>query len=196
MKRRFTLAALLLCAAAPPAPPPASPAAKPQAATPAPPPTAAQKLLAALKAAPDPQTAALLEARLQDAWHDEATPAVQILTDQATQLGQAGKLAEAQADCDAAIVLQPGLADLWRRRAEARFGQGDDRGAFADLAQALSREPRLIPAWADLSRFAEARHDTKRALAAWRKVMELDPKAEGGARRLDRLQHVVNGEPI
>jgi tetratricopeptide (TPR) repeat protein len=103
---------------------------------------------------------------------------------------------DALADCDAALVLQPDLADLWRRRAEAKFGLGDDRGAFADLAQALTREPRLIPAWADLSRFAEARKDQKRALDAWRKVIELDPKAEGAAKRLDKLQHAVNGEPI
>jgi tetratricopeptide (TPR) repeat protein len=179
MKRALAAAAFCLCAAAP-----------------TPPPKHADALLAELKNAPDAQMAAAVEAKLQQAWHDEATASVQMLMDHAALAGQNGKMDDALADSDAALVLQPGLADLWRRRAEAKFGLGDDRGAFADLAQALSREPRLIPAWADLSRFAEARKDNKRALDAWRKVIELDPKGEGAAKRLDKLQHAVNGEPI
>ena len=159
-------------------------------------PTATDALLGALKAAPNAQAAAMLEMKLQSAWHDQATPSVQLLLDHATQAGSSGKMNDALADCDAAIVLQPALADLWRRRAETRFALGDDRGAFADLAQAFEREPRLLQGWVDLSAFAEARHDPKRALAAWKKVLELDPKTESGPKRLERLQHLVNGEPI
>jgi tetratricopeptide (TPR) repeat protein len=181
MKRLLILAGMVLGAAAPP---------------PAPPLTAIDKLLAALKAAPDSEAAAVIEAKLQDAWQDQATPAVQVLVDHAALSAQAGKFQDALADTEAAVVLQPDLADLYRRRAEDRFALNDDRGAFADLAQALTRDPRLIPAWADLSRFAEARKDNKRALEAWRKVVELDPKGEGAQKRLEKLRHVVNGEPI
>ena len=158
--------------------------------------SATDQLLDALRAAPDSAHAGQLEARLQETWHEQATPAVQMLIDHAAQSSGAGKPADALADSEAALVLQPDLADLWRRRGEAKFGVGDERGAFADLAQALLRERRLIPAWVDLSRFAEARHDNKRALQAWRKVLELDPKTEGGGKRLERLQHLVNGQPI
>ena len=184
MRRIVTGLAMLLCAAAPA--PPAQP----------PPPSATDRLLAALKAAPDPQAAGVLEAKLQLAWQDQATPSVQILLDRAAQSANGGKLDDALADADAALTLQPDAAEVWRRRAEIRFAANDDRGAFADLAQALTREPRFIAAWADLSRFAEARHDPKRALAAWRKMLELDPKTDGGQKRLERLQHLVNGEPI
>ena len=181
--RRLALACLLgLSAAAPVVP--AAPAAP------------ADRLLDELHAAPDAARAGMLEAKLQETWHDQATPAVQMLMDHAEESAARGRPADALADSDAAIVLQPGLADLWRRRAEAKYGTGDERGAFADLAQALLRERRLIPAWVDLSRFAEARHDNKRALEAWRKVLELDPQTEGGGKRLERLQHLVNGQPI
>ncbi len=156
----------------------------------------ADRLLDALRTAPDAARAGTLEAQLQELWHDQATPAVQMLMDHAAQSAANGKAADALADSEAALVLQPDMADLWRRRAEAKFGMGDERGAFADLAQALLRERRLIPAWVDLSRFAEARHDNKRALEAWRKVLELDPQTEGGGKRLERLQHLVNGQPI
>jgi tetratricopeptide (TPR) repeat protein len=185
MTGRAVLAAvaILVSAAAPPAGVPPGPA-------------ATDKLLAALKSAPNAEMAGMIEAKLQEAWHDQATAAVQMLVDHAGQSVQGGKMQDALQDSDAAITLQPGLADLYRRRAEIRFALGDDRGTFADLAQAISREPRLVPAWADLSRFAEARHDNKRALEAWRKVLELDPKTEGGAKRVERLQHLLNGEPI
>jgi tetratricopeptide (TPR) repeat protein len=153
-------------------------------------------LLSALKSAPTEQQAIALEQRLLTAWHDEATPAVQILIEQAARKAAAAHAKDALADADAAIVLQPDLADLWRRRAELRYVTGDEDGAIADLAQALSREPRLIPAWASLSLFAEARHDNKRALAAWQKVLELDPKTAHAATRLEKLQRKVNGQPI
>ncbi len=157
--------------------------------------SSSDRLLDALRRAPDAAHAGVLEARLQETWQDQASPAVQMLVDHAAQAGAGGHLDAALADSDAAIVLQPDLADLWRRRAEARFGLGDERGAFADLAQALSREKRSIPAWVDLSRFAEARHDNRRALEAWRRVLELDPQTEGGAKRLERLEHLVSGQP-
>jgi tetratricopeptide (TPR) repeat protein len=184
MRRLLAGAALLLAAAAPEPTPPAALH------------SATDRLLAELKAAPDPQAAGALETKLQTVWQDQATPSVQILLDHATQQAQAGKLDDALADADAALTLQPDAAEVWRRRAEIRFAAGDDRGAFGDLAQALTREPRFIAAWADLSRFAEARHDPKRALAAWRKLLELDPKTDGGQKRLERLQHLVNGQPI
>ena len=158
-------------------------------------PASTDTLLAALAAAPNERVAGDIEAKLQTAWHDQATPAVQILIDHATIAAAHDKMKDALADSDAAVILQPDLADLWRRRAEARFASGDEAGAVSDLAEALVREPRLIPALADLSRFAELRHDDKRALAAWRRVMELDPHAEGGQKRLERLQKKVNGEP-
>jgi tetratricopeptide (TPR) repeat protein len=174
-KKKPFLAVLLLAAAAP---------------------RGTDELLAALAVAPNTQIATDLEQRLQQAWYDKATPAVQLLMDHAVASAHTGKMKDALADCDAAIVLQPELPDLWRRRAEVRFVMGDDKGAISDLAQALTREPKLVPAFADLSRYAEARNDNKRALAAWRKVLELDPKTEGGKARLERLQKKVSGEPI
>jgi len=153
-------------------------------------------LFAALLAAPTTAAADMVEAKLQAVWHDQATPSVQLLIDQAAQKIATGHAKDALADCDAAVVLQPDLADLWRRRAEARMALGDEAGAAADLAQALSREPKLLPALADLSELAEAHHNYAQSLAAWQKLLDLDPKTEKGQARLERLRRRVNGEPI
>ena len=155
-----------------------------------------ERLFAALKAAPGPIAAGAVEEQLLAAWHDQASPSVQILMDQAQTELVAGHTKEALANLDAALVLQPAVADLWRRRAEVQSALGSDAGAAADLAQALSREPRLLPALVDLSQFAEGRKNFKQAVAAWEKVLELDPKVEKGAARLERLKRKMNGEPI
>jgi tetratricopeptide (TPR) repeat protein len=160
------------------------------------PPDRAAPLFQALKSAGTEQQAAATEARIVGYWHSLITPAVQLLLEHAQKAMMQQDRAGALADLDAALDLQPGQAELWRLHAEARFANGDDRGAFADLAQALSREPRCFPALADLSRFAESRNENARALAAWRKYLDIDPKAPNGAKRLQQLQRKVEGQPL
>ena len=99
-------------------------------------------------------------------------------------------------DLDAALDLQPELALLWRLHAEARFANGDEAGATADLAQALARDKRCFPALADLSHFAEARGDYAGALKAWQGMLAIDPKAPRGAARLRALEAKATGEPL
>jgi tetratricopeptide (TPR) repeat protein len=156
----------------------------------------AGSLLDALKAAPTEQQSAALETKIVLIWRARVTPAVQLLLDHATDAMEQQDRKTAMADLDAALDLQPEQADLWRLHAEARFANGDDAGALADLAQALSREPRLFPALEDLSRFAESRNDYPRALEAWQRFLDLDPKAAHGTARLEVLQRKVAGQPL
>jgi tetratricopeptide (TPR) repeat protein len=153
-------------------------------------------MLDALKAAPNQAIAGELEARIIDAWHNQATAAVQLLEDHAVAEIHEGKFRDALADADAALILQPDIADLWRRRAEIRFILNDDEGAYSDLAQALTREKREFPALAALSRFAEARKDNAKAIDAWKKFLEIDPQAPKGQERLKTLQTKLQGQAL
>jgi tetratricopeptide (TPR) repeat protein len=159
-------------------------------------PDKAAPLFEALKTSPSAQQAQALEIQIALYWRSQITPAVQILLEQAAKAMGHQDNANAIADLDAALDLQPEQADLWRLHAEARFANGDDTGALEDLAQALSREPRCFPALADLSRFAEAKDDYPRALEAWQRFLDIDPKAQNGAARLEALQRKVSGQPL
>jgi tetratricopeptide (TPR) repeat protein len=165
-------------------------AAAPKAADPAAP------LLDSLHAAATPQQAASLEAQILANWQARITPAVQLLAQRATAALGRRDPRTAIGDLDAALDLQPDQADLWRLHAEARFANGDENGAFADLAQALSREPRCFPALADLSHFAESRQDYPRAIEAWQRLLDIDPMVHGGAARLAALQRKATGQPL
>ncbi|MBV9734728.1 MAG: tetratricopeptide repeat protein [Acidisphaera sp.] len=154
------------------------------------------QLLAALKAAPSEEDAAVLEARIRQAWLEAGTPAVTLLMSRGLRDLQAGAQKEAEADFDAAIALDPGLAEAYDRRAIARFQQGDYAGAVRDIEETLKHEPRDFIAWQDLSRIAESRQDWNGAYAAWRKVLEIDPRTPGGQARLDDLRRRALGEGI
>ncbi len=160
------------------------------------PPDPAASLLDQLRTAPTAQQAEALEQKIIAAWRARITPSVALLEDRAVQSLQKHDAATAVGDLDAALDLQPDQAELWRLHAEARFSGGDETGAFADLAQALAREPRCFPALADLSHFAEARHDYARALAAWQRLLELDPRVRQGEARLAALQRRISGQPL
>ena len=159
-------------------------------------PDSAAPLLDRLRTAPTAQQAEALEVQIAQAWRARISPSVQLLVERAVQSLQHQDSRTAIGDLDAALDLQSDQAELWRLHAEARFANGDERGAIADLAQALSREPRCFPALADLSHFAEARQDFPRALDAWQKLMVVDPKIRQGAARLAVLQRKVSGQPL
>ncbi len=151
-------------------------------------------LLGALKAAPSEDAAAALEARIRDVWLRAASPAAVLLIRRGLRDLDNNAADEALADFDAVITLEPELAEAYSRRALARALQGDNAGAIADLEQALLREPRNFPALQGLSRIAESRGDWKNALAAWQKVLEIDPRTPDGQKRLNMLKRKAYGE--
>lgn len=154
------------------------------------------QLLAALKAAPTETDAAVLETRIRQIWLEQGTPAVTLLMSRGLRDLQAGAQKDAEEDFDAAIALDPGLAEAYDRRAIARFQQGDYAGAVHDIEETLHHEPRDFIAWQDLSRIAESRQDWNGAYAAWQKVLDLDPKTPGGEARLNDLRRRALGEGI
>lgn len=155
---------------------------------------ALDQVLAALKAAPDEDAAAMLEAHARAMWLDAGGPAVRLL------LGRGQReLSENAPDAafdsfDAALDLEPELAEAWRGRALARFRLGDTAGAVRDIQETLRREPRHFLALQDLARIAEARGDWQGAYAAWQKVLELSPKTPNGAPRERDLRRRALGE--
>jgi tetratricopeptide (TPR) repeat protein len=152
------------------------------------------RLFGMLKVAPDESSASAVEGAIQGQWLAEATPATKLLLMHGFKSLTDDHANEALDDFDAALDLQPDLAEGWHGRAMARAKVGDVNGAERDIEEVMKREPRQFAALQDLSRIAEQRGDWKGAYAAWSRAMELDPKTPGGADRLKDLKRRAFGD--
>ncbi len=169
--------------------------ARPAAAQTASPQVVTEHMMTALQQATDSVAASIIEAHLRVYLLKTATPAVTLLVERGNRELGASQAGEAVTDFSSAIDLQPELAELFRLRALARFQGGDYQGALHDLEQAVHVEPRDFVAFEDLSHMAETHGDAKGAYSAWKKLLELDPKTEGGEARLDELRRKAYGQP-
>lgn len=155
---------------------------------------ALDRLLSALRSAPNEQAAAPLEVQIKELWITAGTPAVTLLMSRGLRELKADANQDAIEDFTDAITLDPDLAEAYHQRAIARFAAGDTPGAINDIQATLQHEPRSFAALQTLSAIAEAQKDWKGAYAAWRKVMEIDPKTPGGETRLKDLRRRALGE--
>jgi tetratricopeptide (TPR) repeat protein len=152
------------------------------------------QLLAALKAAPSEEVAGPLELRITQIWIESGSPAATLLMIRGIRDMKSGAHDDAVDDFDSVVALEPDLAEGWSQRGVARFAAGDMQGAIADISEALKRDPRHFTALQALSRIAESRQDWTGALAAWEKVLEIDPKTPDGVSRLKDLRRRALGD--
>ncbi len=153
-------------------------------------------MLNGLRAAPSEEAAAALESQVRVLWTETASPVLRLLLVRGVRELNEGASGDAVDTFDAALDLDPDLLEGWRGRAQARLRLGDPAGAVRDIQEVLRREPRYFPALQDLSSLAESGKDWNGALAAWQKLLELNPRTPGGQARLRDLRRRALGEEL
>lgn len=105
-----------------------------------------------------------------------------------------GRFADARADYQKAIVVNPEYANAFNNRGNMRFGEDDLDGAIADYTEAIRLRPSFCEAHCNrgmarqrLGRYEEARQDFSRALS-------LDPEYSDARRCLESLDRVEHRE--
>lgn len=157
---------------------------------------ALDQFMALLKAAPTEEAAAAIEGHIRAQWAEQASPAVRLLLVRGNRELTDSTPGDALDSFDAALDLEPNLAEAWRGRAQARYRLGDTAGAVRDIQETLKREPRHFMALQDLSRMSEGEKDWRGALAAWEQALALNPKAPNGQARLRDLRRRALGEEL
>jgi tetratricopeptide (TPR) repeat protein len=152
------------------------------------------RLFKALRTAPDEGAAMMIENRIRKLWMEQASPAAALLMARAVRELHNNADADAIADFDAVLELEPDFAEGYAQRALARAAAGDYAGAVRDIEDALKRDPRNFSALQSLSRIAEEQGNWRGALDAWQKALDIDPRTPGGIDRLEMLQKKVEGE--
>lgn len=201
------LAATPLRAQAPgPTPPPASPppAAKQLPGPPEKIPEATNRdrsrgidfLLGALKNAPNKDAARFVEGRIWALWSRNASDTASLLMTRAKTASDAKNMDLAIQLLDAVIKLKPDYVEAWNRRATIYYTQNKYSEALSDIREVLKREPRHFAALAGLGMILQEMGDDTRALAAYRRAVEINPHLERIPDRIKSLTEKVEGRDI
>jgi tetratricopeptide (TPR) repeat protein len=82
------------------------------------------------------------------------------------------------ADATKAIELEPGLANAWDNRSNARNRKHDWDEAITDSTKAIELDPGLSTAWGNRGSAREQKGDLDGAVADFRRFLELEPRGE------------------
>jgi tetratricopeptide (TPR) repeat protein len=153
-------------------------------------------LFQALKAAPDDETARLIEGRIWALWLASGSDTADLLMSRARTAIEQNDADLAIQLLDAIIELKPDYVEAWNRRATLYFEKHDYGRAMSDIAQVLAREPRHFGALTGLGMILEDIGDNKRALEAFRRALEVDPRLERVPEIVKTLTEKVEGRNI
>lgn len=157
---------------------------------------AVDELLGRLAKTEDPATAKRIAGAVQALWSRSGSDTVDLLVARAAEAQQKSKTDIALGLLDEVVSLKPDYAEGWNKRATLRFVAKDFDEAMADIHETLIREPRHFGAWVGLGRILADGGFDARALAAYRKALEIYPQIDGLKTQVDELTLKVEGQPI
>lgn len=115
---------------------------------------------------------------------------------------RADKAMEEQRHDDALLFLDdltrlaPDFAEGWNKRATIYFMQGNYGDSIDDIARTLALEPRHFGALSGLGIILDRLGDSKGALEAYRRAVELHPNLPGAQEGIKKLTKEVEGQRL
>ncbi|MGD0562315.1 MAG: tetratricopeptide repeat protein [Roseiarcus sp.] len=97
---------------------------------------------------------------------------------------------------DAIVGLRPEWAEGWNKRATARYLAGDAKGAMADIAQALARDPRHLGALAGMGMILEESGLREQALRAYERALAIAPRWRPASDAAARVRAALAGQAL
>ncbi len=112
-------------------------------------------------------------------WTRSGDAGIDALMARATEEMQAGRYAEALALLDQVVEKKPDFAEGWNRRATVQYLAGDLRKSIADCDEVLKRNPGHFGALSGLGQIYLQLEDEAKALAWFRRALEVNPNMVG-----------------
>ncbi len=197
MTRRLTFAcALLLAFGAPALARDASPSAGAPAAAPQTPGERLDELFARLGASKDADEAAGIVAAIDRLDMQSGSDTSDLLMARALATLESGDYPVSLALLDAIVGLQPEWAEGWNKRATARYFAGDAKGAMADIARTLARDPRNLDALTGLGSILEDLGLREQALRAYERALALAPQWRPASEAAARVKAALAGQAL
>ncbi|PZU89355.1 MAG: hypothetical protein DI527_15980 [Chelatococcus sp.] len=151
------------------------------------------KLFERLAAAKTPEEAQGIARLIQRRWARSGSDTADLLMTRA-QTAMKDKQVELAIELlDRVVTLEPDWAEAWNQRANALFLAGDPIRSMLDIGEALKREPRHYGAMIGLGTILRQQGDDKRAMAVFRRALEVYPQLEAGKNAVDSLKTDIDG---
>lgn len=155
-----------------------------------------EDLYAKLAAAKDADEAKGLASLIGAIWLRSGSDTADLLMQRAMQSFEKKNVTVALDLLDRLIVLDPGWAEAWNRRATVRFYAGNLNGAMSDVEHVLRLEPKHFGALDGMGAILQRTGFEKRALEVYRRALEIYPHQADVEAIVQKLQLEVEGQGI
>jgi tetratricopeptide (TPR) repeat protein len=136
--------------------------------------------------------AALIERR----WSRSGSDTADLLMSRAGEAAEKKDYPLAVELLDRVLVLEPGWAEAWYRRANVFYLLDDPVSAMADIRRTLELEPRHFGAWTGLGHILMSSDDKPHALEAYRRALKIYPQLSVVQTLVERLTPQVEGQDL
>ena len=150
-------------------------------------------LFETLKTAKTRPEAARIAGEIQRIWAQSGSDTADLLMERADEAILNEEFPLAIEILDRLVVLQPGWAEAWNRRATVFFLTEDYRRSVADIGEVLRLEPRHYGAISGLGLIYRSLRDDKRAFKAFEQALEIYPQNESVRESLEELRPSAEG---
>jgi tetratricopeptide (TPR) repeat protein len=149
-----------------------------------------------LQASSDPQEARGIAGVIERFWLHSGSDTADLLMERAIAAMQTKQFDLALTLLSRIIELEPDWAEAWNKRATLRFELDDLNGSMQDIQKVLSLEPRHFGALSGMAMILQREGLDKRALQAFRRLLDVYPTMESIRDIVDKLAIQVEGRGI
>jgi hypothetical protein len=146
--------------------------------------------------ATDDTEAKFLTTAIERVWLRSGSDTADLLMTRAGEAMQSKDWTLTQEVLDKVVTILPDWAEGWNKRATARFSADDYAGAMEDIAHTLALEPRHFDALAGLGFVLQKIDMNKRALQAFRKALDVNPRQAELRKIVEKMAIEVDGRDI
>jgi tetratricopeptide (TPR) repeat protein len=151
------------------------------------------QLLETLRTAKDADAAKSAERSIMAIWLQSGSDTVDLLMSWALEAIEQKQYALALDYLDRITILKPDYVEGWNKRATVHFLNDDYSKSLADIGRVLSLEPRHFGALSGLGAMLRSIGEDDRAIAAYKKALEIDPHLDDVKKALEELEKETAG---
>lgn len=134
--------------------------------------------------------------RIKERWARSESATVDLLMQWAGEAMDRKDWPAAQDFLDQVVVLKPGFAEGWNRRATMHYLAGNLPKSMADIERTLALEPRHFGALSGMAAIFMDIGKKEQALAAYRRVLDVYPQLRDAQQRVGTLEDELTGSRI